>query len=96
VTQEIWDCLGTKRVEAIGDAMIALFHMHHNFGRVHPARGPEFIDRRRQLNQSPSGSFAQNTEEPVDPQATIGANTSRCLLVEQDDVSLYGSCSNQL
>jgi hypothetical protein len=31
---------------------------------------------------SPSGGFAQNTEEPGDPQATIGSNTSRCLLIE--------------
>jgi hypothetical protein len=54
------------------------------------ARHPEAVDCGCQIKQPPSGSLAQNTQDPSDPQAASGGNASRCFFVEQDDVSLYG------
>ena len=54
------------------------------------ARHPEAVDCGCQFNQPPSGSLAQNTQYPSDPQAESGGNTSRCFLVEQDNVGHRG------
>ena len=54
------------------------------------ARHPEAVDCGCQIKQPPSGSLAQNTQDPSDPQAASGGNTSRCFLVEQDNVGQRG------